>query len=409
MLNILKSKLNSLPSIITAIVVGLFVSWIFARAAVTLPGGFDQVIALPPSPPPASLVVSPSVGTVPLNGVDVTVSGGGSSGDTYVYSFNCIHGDGSLDMRYPASGSTATSPYTAADLCNYPSAGTYTVLGDVTRYHTTSDGYSSVTNFALTTTVIVSDPGLPVPPPPPLPAGPLWLNPTQNPPGGNAPPPLDTGSIYTDKSSSLNLFGFLVAKNIGLTGDGVTNALIIQPGKNVGFGTTNPQANVDIRGTVSLWGSRESKAFNTNYTPTSDGLVVVAVDSTGGAKCQASGGPGTEIVDSSTAQGTLSFPAIKGQVWNAGLINLTSGTGSCSGAVYYYPFGTGTSVAESAGAGGAGTGTTPPPPTGTFDIPTDLPGTFAVPPQVLPTVPPPPTFSVPPQIAPPRISPGTIR
>lgn len=110
--------------------------------------------------PAGSVAASPSSGTAPLSGVDVTVNAGGVTGDRYVYKFNCNNGDGSYDLTTPT---LAQSIHTALDLCNYSSPGTYTVLVDVTRYRTTSAGQQQVTNFALTTTVTV---GGVVPPPP---------------------------------------------------------------------------------------------------------------------------------------------------------------------------------------------------------------------------------------------------
>ena len=403
----------SLPSAITAIVAGLFALWFILRIASPSFAqlqfdDFSKQIApgiIPPPPP--SVTANPSSGTAPLSGVDITVNGGGSAGDTYNYSINCNHGDGIIDNSI---SQTSQSTYTVADLCSYNYPGTYTVLGDVTRYHTTDSGQSSVTQFALTTSVTVSAPAAPPAAPPPPPPGPTWMNPTQTPPGGNVLPPLDTGGLFTQKAGSLLLNNFLdvgeyiVARNLGLTGSGVQNALIVTSGR-VGIKTANPDADFVVRGTTRLWGTSEPKQFNTSYTPTTDGLVVVSVDSGGGAKCQVSGGAGTEIVDGNTAQAAFSFPAIKGQPWSAGLVNLTSGTGSCFGSVTYYPFG----VPEVA-AGGAGTGgTTPPPPTSGTTIPPSTPGTFTVPPSVI-QPPPSGTFTVPPPSSGPRVPPGgTLR
>lgn len=66
-----------------------------------------------------------------------------------------------------------------------------------------------------------------------------WQEPTENPPEGNAPAPLNVSNIYQEKLGPLVL-------NRG----GANYGLIVEKGR-VGFGTTNPDRDFTIRSTIS--------------------------------------------------------------------------------------------------------------------------------------------------------------
>ena len=91
---------------------------------------------------------SPDSGTAPVNDVDITASVGGSATGNIVYQFDCTN-DGTYDYT---SSATSTNPFTRSNLCDYASAGTYTVKARVTR-----QGVSTT----CTDTVTVSAPSTP--------------------------------------------------------------------------------------------------------------------------------------------------------------------------------------------------------------------------------------------------------
>jgi uncharacterized repeat protein (TIGR01451 family) len=91
---------------------------------------------------------SPDSGTAPVNDVDITASVGGSATGNIVYQFDCTN-DGTYDYT---SSATSTNPFTRSNLCDYASAGTYTVKARVTR-----QGVSTT----CTDTVTVSAPPTP--------------------------------------------------------------------------------------------------------------------------------------------------------------------------------------------------------------------------------------------------------
>jgi len=67
-----------------------------------------------------------------------------------------------------------------------------------------------------------------------------WSEPTQSPPGGNVPTPLNTGSTGQSKAGGLIL-------NTG----GAANGLIVANG-NVGIGTTNPGTRLNVNGNIKI-------------------------------------------------------------------------------------------------------------------------------------------------------------
>ncbi|MFH0791747.1 MAG: PKD domain-containing protein [bacterium] len=90
-----------------------------------------------------ALEAIPSSGTAPLNGVDLKATVTGDAIGTILYQFDCTN-DGTYELE-PAA--TNTNPYTAVDLCNYPSVGTYTAKVRVQR------GDASPTTGTATITV----------------------------------------------------------------------------------------------------------------------------------------------------------------------------------------------------------------------------------------------------------------
>ncbi|MBU4284693.1 DUF11 domain-containing protein [Patescibacteria group bacterium] len=85
------------------------------------------------SPPPptlsCSLSTNPSSGTSPLNDVDLTANVSGTATGNITYSFDCTN-NGTWEH---VSAATTINPYTIANLCDYASAGTYTVKAKATR------------------------------------------------------------------------------------------------------------------------------------------------------------------------------------------------------------------------------------------------------------------------------------
>jgi prepilin-type N-terminal cleavage/methylation domain-containing protein len=67
------------------------------------------------------LTANPSSGTAPLNGVDLTATVSGSATGTINYKFDCTN-DGTWELQVNNSN---LNPYTAVDLCNYSTAGTF--------------------------------------------------------------------------------------------------------------------------------------------------------------------------------------------------------------------------------------------------------------------------------------------
>lgn len=111
-----------------------------------------------PSPSPSAsptltvtLTAAPTIGTAPLNNVDLTADVGGTATGNITYNFDCTN-NGTSELTV----TNTQDPYTALDLCDYAAAGTYTAKVTVTR--------SSVTTQA-TRTITVSPPVSPSPSP----------------------------------------------------------------------------------------------------------------------------------------------------------------------------------------------------------------------------------------------------
>ncbi len=83
-------------------------------------GGISVPVANPTLS--VALLADPSVGIPPLNGVDLTAQVSGNMFGTINYKFDCTN-DGTWESEI---NNTTANPYTALDLCDYPSLGTYT-------------------------------------------------------------------------------------------------------------------------------------------------------------------------------------------------------------------------------------------------------------------------------------------
>lgn len=72
-----------------------------------------------------TLTANPWSGTAPLNGVDLTLTPSGTvTNNTYRYYFDCTN-DGSWELTIDLGGASGYLGYTAVDLCNYTSGGSY--------------------------------------------------------------------------------------------------------------------------------------------------------------------------------------------------------------------------------------------------------------------------------------------
>jgi|GEM_PF-5949350 len=88
-----------------------------------------------------SLTASPNSSTAPLNNVSLTANVSDSSSGTYRYFFDCTD-DG---INEKDTGNIFSNPYTASNLCNYPSPGTYTAKVEVWQNQGTATATTTVT------------------------------------------------------------------------------------------------------------------------------------------------------------------------------------------------------------------------------------------------------------------------
>ncbi|MBI1975091.1 MAG: hypothetical protein HYS57_01875 [Parcubacteria group bacterium] len=115
-----------------------------------------------PSPTPTlsvNLTAVPNAGTAPLNNVDLTADVSGSATGDIRYRFDCTN-DGVLERTVV----TTTDPYTALDLCDYATSGTYTASINVTRQGVDAGDTTSVTVSATPSPTPSVSPS-PTPPP----------------------------------------------------------------------------------------------------------------------------------------------------------------------------------------------------------------------------------------------------
>lgn len=85
------------------------------------------------------LSAQPSSGEAPLNGVSLTAEVSGTATGPITYRFDCAD-DGSWEKIY----TTNSEIYTAANLCNYPSAGNYTAVVRVERQNLSFQGTAPI-------------------------------------------------------------------------------------------------------------------------------------------------------------------------------------------------------------------------------------------------------------------------
>lgn len=132
-----------------------------------------------------SFSANPASGTAPLSGVDFTVDVGGTATGAIRYRLDCTN-----NGTFEHDNTNSQDPYTVADLCDYPTAGTYTALVRVDR---------GGLNATATRTITVTS----TPTPPPPPPAPTVCRPSTN-PGDyrhawvrqNGYPTLDWGQTY---------------------------------------------------------------------------------------------------------------------------------------------------------------------------------------------------------------------
>jgi len=94
------------------------------------------------SAPTLSVALSaiPFSGTAPLSGVDLTATTTGTATGNIGYQFDCTN-----NGSWEADTTISNTSYTATDLCNYSSAGTYTAKARVTRSGITAENTTTIT------------------------------------------------------------------------------------------------------------------------------------------------------------------------------------------------------------------------------------------------------------------------
>jgi hypothetical protein len=86
-----------------------------------------------------TLSAHPSSGPAPLNDVDLTAQVSGTATGSITYKFDCTN-DGSWEK----TTTTTSNPYTAFDLCDYPSQGTYTAKVRVERQGVSDENTTTI-------------------------------------------------------------------------------------------------------------------------------------------------------------------------------------------------------------------------------------------------------------------------
>ena len=98
-----------------------------------------------------TLTANPSSGTAPLNDVDLVADVSGTATGDIRYRFDCTN-----DGTYERDVTNTTDPYTATDLCDYATVGTYTARVRVDRQSIFAENTAAVTVSATPTVSIVS-------------------------------------------------------------------------------------------------------------------------------------------------------------------------------------------------------------------------------------------------------------
>src|SRR3989344_4015432 len=105
------------------------------RTRTPTPGAVNPTKTKTPTPGACNVTVnttaSPSSGPAPLNGIDVTVSVGGTATGSITYYVNCQGNDGSTAEG--SFGPTSVTSHTFTNVCSYATAGTYSIKGRADR------------------------------------------------------------------------------------------------------------------------------------------------------------------------------------------------------------------------------------------------------------------------------------
>ena len=96
----------------------------------------------------SSFTATPASGTAPVNGVDFAVNVGGNAIGNIQYQIDCTN-----DSFYELDVVSASNPYTAVNLCNYPNGGSYTARTVVRRSGQTAASTAALNIFYPTVTV----------------------------------------------------------------------------------------------------------------------------------------------------------------------------------------------------------------------------------------------------------------
>jgi len=152
-----------------------------------------------------------------------------------------------------------------------------------------------------------------------------WTEPSQAPPEGNVPAPLNVSINAQAKEGAL-----IIGDN-----SAITTSLIVKHG-NVGIGTTEPKAKLDVNGTMKVFGEWQKLQVNTTYQSPSDGFVVINVGGTSDSEVilltDSNNSPRTIRTRAYNYSGTMS-PVKKGDYFKAE----KSGGGTAT--IYWIPLG----------------------------------------------------------------------
>ena len=108
-----------------------------------------------------SLSASPSSGTAPVNGVDLTATVGGTQTGPINYTFYCNRSDTGTNITTPYDfkfDASTLNPYTTLDLCSYQNSGTYTAKVIVERGTLVAEARTTITVSSATDTTAPSTP-----------------------------------------------------------------------------------------------------------------------------------------------------------------------------------------------------------------------------------------------------------